>query len=672
MCGLTTIVCVSMNKNIYPLEYRPDVDGLRAIAIIFVVLFHAYPNDIPGGYVGVDIFFVISCFLITSIIANKIDSDSFGYVEFYSRRIRRIFPALILVFVVGLLLGWYVLFNDEYRQLGKHVLSGAGFVSNLVLWNESGYFDTASEEKPFLHLWSLGVEEQFYIVWPLLLALAWKWKHNFLPIIFSVAVVSFTLNVFTVERDSVAAFYSPITRFWELMIGGLLAYILSHRSARFGKKSTLISAVGLALILLSAAILDKNSLFPGWLALFPTLGAFLVIVAGHRSWFNRSILSHRVVVFIGLISYPLYLWHWMLLSFARIVQGGEPDGEIKLLAIVASLFLSWVTYKYLELPIRNAGANGYQVAAASTMMLLVGVFGYIIFESNELGTRLSKTSYASQAADLVYKNHWVGWGKCVNKGTTSGCRILDPNNAPDVILIGDSHAGHLASGLRDFYKSRNRNVLVRLSAGCMPFFTLKLGDKDYFRCKEGRIDKALKYAISTDSIDTIILAGYGNLVLRGRLSTSINTQSHYFGYTTSFTTAEINRNSSVFRAAIFSTLDTLTKTKKKIVFVVDVPELYFNPLECVSLRGFSLVGQALRSPCVLERSVFEERARIYHSLVAEAKAAFPAVKFINAANYLCDDNKCNILVENRLLYSTRDHLTTYGSKYLVGRMMPEL
>ncbi|MDP3004588.1 acyltransferase, partial [Methylotenera sp.] len=210
-------------------KYRPDIDGLRAVAVLSVVIYHAFPKFIRGGFIGVDIFFVISGFLISTIIFGSLERNSFNFIEFYSRRIKRIFPALLLVLTASFVFGWFALLADEYKQLGKHIAGGAGFISNFLFWKESGYFDNAAETKPLLHLWSLGIEEQFYIVWPLLLWLAWKKRFNLLTITILVAVISFALNISKVHSDAVAAFYSPQTRFWELLVGSVLAYMTMHR-----------------------------------------------------------------------------------------------------------------------------------------------------------------------------------------------------------------------------------------------------------------------------------------------------------------------------------------------------------------------------------------------------------------------------------------------------------
>jgi peptidoglycan/LPS O-acetylase OafA/YrhL len=197
-------------------KYRPDIDGLRAIAVISVIVFHFFPNLIRGGFIGVDIFFVISGYLISNIIFCELEQKKFRFVDFYSKRIKRIFPALLLVLTFSIILGYFILLPNEYKQLGKHIFGGATFTSNFILWNESGYFDNAAETKLLLHLWSLAVEEQFYILWPLVVCIAYHARFNFLIIILLIAAFSFGLNVRYISTDVVADFYSPITRFWEL------------------------------------------------------------------------------------------------------------------------------------------------------------------------------------------------------------------------------------------------------------------------------------------------------------------------------------------------------------------------------------------------------------------------------------------------------------------------
>ena len=362
-------------------QYRSDIDGLRAIAVLSVVGFHAFPLGIRGGFIGVDIFFVISGFLISTIIFDGLEAGVFSFSEFYGRRIKRIFPALALILLASYAFGWFALFPHEYAQLGKHIAAGAGFVSNFVLSNESGYFDNLAETKPLLHLWSLGIEEQFYIVWPLLLWLAWRFRIRILGLTVAVAVASFALNIFGIFIDDVPTFYSPQTRFWELLTGSLLAWHrlqgVDETSERQRKVSALLgrfsgrriaedfratarhlqSWSGACLIAFALLFLTKSQPYPGWWALLPTIGAALIIAGGARSGFNRKILSHPVLVWFGLISYPLYLWHWPLLSFARIMVGDVPSAGIRITAVALSVPLAWVTWVLLEKPIRRRGSS---------------------------------------------------------------------------------------------------------------------------------------------------------------------------------------------------------------------------------------------------------------------------------------------------------------------------
>src|SRR4051812_23262661 len=260
--------------------YRPDVDGLRAVAVLAVLAYHAFPSVLPGGFAGVDVFFVISGYLITGIIVDDLARERFTYANFYWRRIRRIFPALILVLVTCLALGWLVLLPDEYAQLGKHVAAGAGFVSNIALWREAGYFDSAAELKPLLHLWSLGVEEQYYLVWPLLLLL---FRRHALWMIAGIGAASFVLNIWMVGTHPTAAFYLPFTRFWELLIGSFLAFSVRRKNSFENPKAF----AGLILIAAGMVLLHPGPSLPGWWGPPPGFGAGLAGWAGPRAWGGR-------------------------------------------------------------------------------------------------------------------------------------------------------------------------------------------------------------------------------------------------------------------------------------------------------------------------------------------------------------------------------------------------
>ncbi len=358
-------------------KYRPDIDGMRALAVLSVVLFHTFPKLMRGGFIGVDIFFVISGFLISTIIFESLARNEFSFLDFYARRIRRIFPALIIIMLASFIAGWFILFPDEYKQFGKHMMGGALFVSNLVLYKESGYFDAAAETKPLLHLWSLGIEEQFYIVFPIVAWLAWRARLNMLSLVALAGVVSFALNVGHIEANPVWAFYQPQARAWELMMGAMLALLVTDTSGWMNKMGSKIdpyvarliyrrdaalepglalanlkSWLGLALIVIGLFTITKDTHFPGKWALLPTVGAALLIWGGPQAFVNRLLLSNPVAVWFGKISYPLYLWHWPILVFLRIMTGDTPIWFLRAGVIVVAIVLSWLTYRFIEKPIR--------------------------------------------------------------------------------------------------------------------------------------------------------------------------------------------------------------------------------------------------------------------------------------------------------------------------------
>lgn len=257
---------VSQNLGVYNASYRPDIDGMRAIAVIGVLLFHAFPSLLPGGFVGVDVFFVISGYLISSHIFRDLGSGNFSLLTFFRRRIRRIFPALLVVMAACLLAGWFLLLRDEYEQLGKHVAAGAGFVANIVLWLESGYFDKAGIFKPLQHLWSLGVEEQFYILWPVVALLVWPRKYGLVLALAGISATSFILNVILISREPSFSFYSPLTRLWELLAGAGLAWV-EFNGRRLPARGVL-AYVGLVALVLSFVLTPEIG-FPGWWVVLP-------------------------------------------------------------------------------------------------------------------------------------------------------------------------------------------------------------------------------------------------------------------------------------------------------------------------------------------------------------------------------------------------------------------
>jgi peptidoglycan/LPS O-acetylase OafA/YrhL len=394
-------------------KYRPDIDGLRAIAVGSVIAFHTFANTFKSGFVGVDVFFVISGFLISGLIIQGLENKEFSYLGFYASRIKRIFPALFVVCAFTVIVGWYVLLPDEFDRLGKQLAAGAGFVTNFALWGEAGYFDAASDTKPLLHLWSLAIEEQFYIVWPLILAAVWKRRGGLLLTASAIGGLSFAYDVSIVQHDPVAAFYSPASRFWELMLGGVLAAVARHSPEWLDRFPNACGAAGLLLIGASVFTIDTVA-FPGFWALLPTLGTLLVISAGCRAWINRRLLGNRLLVGIGLISYPLYLWHWPLLVFVKLVMGNFPTVLERAAILAATVMLSVLTYRFVEKPLRRSKdvhvPMGLLLAMGTLGVLALAVFGNVLPSRlrNESIARVIAASYDWQYPPVGVENHTVG------------------------------------------------------------------------------------------------------------------------------------------------------------------------------------------------------------------------------------------------------------------------
>ncbi len=642
-------------------KYRPDIDGLRAIAVLSVVAFHAFPGRMPGGFIGVDIFFVISGFLISTIIFQNLDKGIFSFAEFYARRVKRIFPALILVLAVSYAFGWFALLPDEYKQLSKHIAAAAGFASNFQLWSEAGYFDNSAYVKPLLHLWSLGIEEQFYIIWPFLLWLARKSVFRLLLATILIAT-SFYMNVSQIQTDPVATFYFPQTRFWELLCGSLLAWLTLYKqgaSIRIGIGSELgaliygklleydgkvlnniLSFAGLLLLIYGFCRLNKELSFPGQWAIVPTLGAVLIIAAGPEAWLNRNALSHRLAVWFGLISFPLYLWHWPLLSFAWIIGSEFPSITSRIGAVVASVALAWLTYKHVEGPVRlDRHSSKAKTAVLMVLLSLVGYVGYTTHLKDGLGFRQSATlkDFDGDIGQHEYYKYitehyhictpasiadaaprWEGFIRCIQSKTGSEV---------DIAIVGDSHAEHLFLGIADAMPTRNVAVYVKTA----PAFLWKPEFRNIF-----------KYVIESESIKHVILTMYWKSYL-----------------------PEVPEGSSLDKE-ISLVIDALTKAGKTIYLTDDIPAFPFTANACKRYRWFGWKNIKCE---VGAKSEIQQYERYIVALTKMTQDRVD-VKMLSTRRYFCDIVVCSMVKENKILYRDYNHLNINGS-FFVGRKIVE-
>jgi peptidoglycan/LPS O-acetylase OafA/YrhL len=421
----------------------------------------------PGGFVGVDIFFVISGFLITGIIVRELDQQRFGLLAFYARRIRRIFPALIVVLGATLVLGWLWMLPAAYAQLSADVFASAAFVSNIALWLQSGYFDIASGKKPLLHLWSLGIEEQFYLFWPLILMLAARWRLNILAVAAVIGIASFILNVALIGPDPVATFYLPFTRAWELLAGAALACGW-HQLRQTSTASNLRAATGLLLIAIAAGVLDSKSAFPGWWAVLPVAGAALLLSAP-AAWGCRHLLASTAMVRIGLISYPLYLWHWPLLVFFGIIKFAPLTLLERALVVGLSFALAAMTYRFVEIPFRFGCPNRFRIASLCSGMALVALAGGVVVEGRGFDFRMPPE--IREMTDVRTDSSKWRVHECLldlSHETSFAESCVDRNRRPLVFVWGDSTAGALLPGLRKAQETNDFGIAQFTSSSCVP------------------------------------------------------------------------------------------------------------------------------------------------------------------------------------------------------------
>lgn len=479
-------------------HYRPDIDGLRAVAVLLVLIFHAFPEVVPGGFVGVDVFFVISGFLITGIIAGELETGSFSIANFYFRRIRRIFPALITVLSTTLILGWFFFLPNEFISLGKNVYSGALFFPNLMLLSEVGYFDTAAQLKPLLHLWSLGIEEQFYFAFPFFLMLLWPRRRFLLLGLFAIATASFAMNIALMKINPSAAFYLPFTRAWELLAGAALAMTTVPVVG-----SNIRALLGAALITAAAFCLDFKTPYPGWWALLPVTGTALLITS-EASFLNRRVFSARPFVLIGLISYPLYLWHWPLLSFFGILSE-QPSPELRGAILLASAAIAYLTYRFVELPLRTGPARVAKLAGLSTVMVSICICGVLIVQTAGYPPRLSSAIASAGILNPSFSS--LQKSNCLinsNATTEFPADCIDAKaSGPLLLLWGDSSAGALAPGFRKLQETQAFRLGQLVTSSCWPILGYEMPDVP--NCRKMN-DQALSI-IERSKPDVVILEG---------------------------------------------------------------------------------------------------------------------------------------------------------------------
>jgi peptidoglycan/LPS O-acetylase OafA/YrhL len=648
-----------------PHGYRPDVDGLRALAVSLVVAFHAFPDLVPGGFVGVDIFFVISGFLITGVIWDQYQIGKFTILDFYQRRIRRIFPALLLVSFALYGYGYFLMYPEELSRLSLHLTGGSTFISNFLYWNESGYFDRAAETKPLLHLWSLAVEEQFYFFWPLILLIVLrKCKSWALLITFCLGLASFLYGLHALGHDRSGAYFSPLSRFWEIWAGALLAVwsrrVQTQGGAPFKQWVPPAGLAGLALIVGATYLINRWKAFPGAWALLPVLGAFLLIAAGPTTPLSRLLLQRRALVGLGLISYPLYLWHWPLLVLSDLEFPATAAPVRHMWAVAIALVLSMLTYHWLEKPLKKAGPRG--VIVMTVLMIVLGALSWVTHRSGGLPQRLDAATAALHTRQLSDLN-WVDTDtSCITAFNLSHwaekrqqvfCRQSGSPQTAQIALLGDSTANALFPGTVALAAALKADVVNIGNGSCLPAWGVR-GAADWNRSCEDINAKARQFVMTTGSVQTVVL------------SWASWDWSHWrWPVTRSSESTALPGLDEQKRAAelLKRTVAELTDAGKRVILIVDTPSMPADPETCLP----RLSGQA-RPSCTFTEAQLKDRQpnlRIWQDILQSVKGPGVCIASLSDAMQRQLGGYRLMGDDQRLWFRDGHHLSEHGSLKLV-------
>ena len=459
-------------------KYRSDIDGLRAIAVLFVIFYHAGFKVISGGFIGVDVFFVISGFLITSIIQKEILNKEFKLFNFYVKRIRRILPSFYVVIFTTICCGFFLLLPSDFILLAKSFLASSIFIANMYFWKSTGgYFNSNTDELPLLHLWSLSLEEQFYFIWPffLILVLGTKFKRFIILLLSVVVILLFAFSEWAATAKPNAAYYFLPTRAGELLIGGLLAMLVSSGVKLKQTVAEWCSILGVVLLVYSALILSKSSVFPGINSLLPCLGAVLIILSGTgNSTFIGRILSTKLLVFIGLISYPMYLWHWPIIAYLNYLNY-ELDYIVGSAVILLTIILAIFTWHFIEGTLKKIKLKNSTVFINMFTIptIIVVCITYMIVNNDGYENRFSDNQkYLDVRSALVMPTASEGW--CYqaefpkNIDEALNCTLGVKNGKPNAIFVGDSHAGHYQYLVNSIGQKTDLKIKTMITSNCFP------------------------------------------------------------------------------------------------------------------------------------------------------------------------------------------------------------
>lgn len=642
------------------LGYRRDIDSLRAFAIIPVVLFHAGLGFIPGGFVGVDVFFVISGYLISKIIIREVWEKQFSILKFYERRARRIIPALMAVISITMIFGWVVFKPEEVDALGKSAVAAIGFSSNMWFWKSAlEYFGPAVESAPLLHTWSLAVEEQFYILFPLLIIAIYKYAPQYLgKIVLAVTLLSFLLATYTVYWKPSAAFYLLPTRAWELGIGTVLAIYSSKIRFDSGILREIIAIFGIALLIYPLFFYSKSMPFPGWTALAPCLGAATLIALGHgKPVRTLSFMQWSPLVFVGKISYSLYLVHWPITVFTKYLSNTTTlSYSMALLVIATSIICAVVSWRFIEQPFRSSTASTFRILGHSGgAMSLVAALALCVVSFDSWKFRLSSQQQAivDAANDRAETPSnctplWMEFGLCPI-GTTNG-----EEKSYDFILMGDSHALSISAEIDDSARIAGKSGLM-MNMICPPLSGVSRLIEP--RCTDFT-EAVLKEVLKRPDFKTVILHARWAYYESGTdVDGKVNTETYNLLLVRDAEDTAGGNPHLIFERGLRRTIEQLLESGRNVVIIEGVPEVGWNVPNALILKE----RWGIQPPAA--PSIEAVRAR-----QAGAKSVFeqfkdhPRVRLIDPIPAMCDRGGCRVELAGIPAYYDSNHLTKSAAK----------
>jgi peptidoglycan/LPS O-acetylase OafA/YrhL len=647
--------------------YRADIDGLRAVAVVPVVLFHIGAPIFSGGFVGVDIFFVISGYLITSIILPDIDKRRFSIASFYERRARRIFPALFSVLFFCALVGFAVMSPSDYNSLGQSMVAAAFFVSNIFFWRQTNYFSGSASESPLLHTWSLSIEEQFYLFYPLLLTLTPRRTGARLAVISIVCISSFAAGAILIFFKPSATFYLGPTRAWELMVGGLIALAPSTRR---GNLDLCAAISGAALIAFSILTYSSSMRFPGVAALPPAVGAALVIWSGvSGQTFVHRLLGLPFMTAIGKASYSLYLWHFPLIAFASYVELGGLSLKVKAGLCAASFVVSFLSLKYIELPFRQTsqpGSGRRPVAAALSGMIVACGVGLLIKVYAGFPARLDPTSSVYLDAERDKERHHM---ECMSLEKrvvppSQACRLGSAGANPHVLLWGDSHAVVTGSAMEEASKRNNASFLLAASVDCPlgigfgidPSIGSDLAaNPGYQHCEEYN-KEMLQFVQSHPEIDTVVLSSRWTNWKLGEPGTIAEAPVDIRLRDAGGTAKTPEANKQIFVRGFEKLLQALATAQKTIWVIGPIPEAAFRIPRALFVEHIGFDHTDLEIPF----AEFQRKNVFILSTLANMQQRF-STQMIWPHLALCENAKCPVVENGKPLFFDDNHLSLQGA-----------